>query len=175
MGLHNLIEAISEVVRSYPDVLLLIAGKGRLKNELNTHIFSKNLTANIYMMGAVNDQVLPLLYRAADFSIVPSTAYEGFGLILVESLASGTPALGTPVGAIPEVLGPLSDSLLLEGISPLYLCNGIREVLSGERLMPRKQACEDYAAANYAWPIVTRRVDAVYRKVLDSRKQGREI
>jgi glycosyltransferase involved in cell wall biosynthesis len=175
MGLNNLIEAMAEVVRSHPDVLLLIAGKGRLQNELNAHIRSRNLTANIRMMGVVSDQVLPLLYRAADFSIVPSTAYEGFGLILVESLASGTPALGTPVGAIPEVLGPLSRSLLFEGVSPHHLCDGIRELLSGERAMPNTQACEDYAAANYAWPIVTRQIDEVYRKVLAGRKQGGEI
>ena len=166
MGLHNLIEAMSDVVRTHADVLLLIAGKGRLQNELDQHILSKNLSSNIRMMGAVADQMLPLLYRAADFSIVPTTAYEGFGLILVESLASGTPVLGTPVGAIPEVLSPLSEALLLEGASPEHISEGIREVLSGTRVLPSMQACESYAAANYAWPIITRKVHAVYRDVL---------
>ena len=117
MGLHNLIEAMGEVVKSQPEVLLLIAGKGTLRNELDQDIGSKNLSQNIRMMGAVTDQILPLLYRAADFSIVPSTDYEGFGLTLIESLASGTPVLGTPVGAIPEILLPFSKSLLLEGVS----------------------------------------------------------
>jgi glycosyltransferase involved in cell wall biosynthesis len=169
MGLHNLIEAMSEVVRRHPDVLLLIAGKGTLQHELEQHIRSRNLSANIRMMGAVSDQVLHLLYRAADFSVVPTTAYEGFGLILVESLASGTPVLGTPIGAIPEVLTPLSTSLLLETPSPHHVSEGICEALSGKRMLPSRQACEDYAAANYAWPIVARRVCAVYEDVLRTR------
>lgn len=87
------------------------------------------------MVGAVHDKTLPLFYRAADFSIVPTVAYEGFGLILLESLASGTPVLGTPVGAISEVLKPLSESLLLEGTSPRKMADGITQVLSGRRIL----------------------------------------
>jgi glycosyltransferase involved in cell wall biosynthesis len=117
MGLQDLIEAISEVVRRHPDVFLLIAGKGMLQHELDQHIQSRNLSSDIRMMGAVSDQILASLYRAVDFSVVPTTAYEGFGLILVESLTAGTPVLGTPIGAIPEVLRPLSESLLLESPS----------------------------------------------------------
>jgi glycosyltransferase involved in cell wall biosynthesis len=46
-------------------------------------------------------------YRAADLFVLPTTAYEGFGMATVEALASGTPAVGTAIGATPEVLGPL--------------------------------------------------------------------
>jgi glycosyltransferase involved in cell wall biosynthesis len=122
------------------------------------------------MVGAVSDQTLPLLYGAMDFSLVPTTAYEGFGLILVESLAAGTPALGAPVGAIPEVLSPLSESLLLESAAPHHIAAGIRETLSGQRLLPSMQACQDYATANYAWPTIARRVRAVYQEVLRAEK-----
>jgi glycosyltransferase involved in cell wall biosynthesis len=168
MGLHNLIEAISEVVRTYSDLLLLIVGKGALQNELDQHIQSRNLSANIRMMGAVTEQVLPLLYRAVDFSIVPTTEYEGFGLIIVESLASGTPVLGTPVAAIPEVLSPLSESLLLESAAPHHLAEGLLEVLSGKRVLPSMEACETYASENYSWPIIVSKVDAVYRHVIST-------
>jgi glycosyltransferase involved in cell wall biosynthesis len=166
MGLHNLIDAMTEVVRSHSDALLLIAGKGTLRDELEQHIKSADLAANVRMLGAVSDQVLPVLYRAADFSIVPTTAYEGFGLILVESLASGTPVLGTPQGAIPEVLRPLSASLLLESAAPQHLAEGIREVLTGERGLPSIEMCEKYAAENYAWPLIVSKVRDVYRDVV---------
>jgi glycosyltransferase involved in cell wall biosynthesis len=168
MGLDNLIEAMAQVVRTCPDVLLLIAGKGALQNQLDQQIRSRNLSANIRMVGAVTDQVLPLLYRAVDFSIVPTTAYEGFGLILVESLASGTPVLGTPVGAIPEVLSPLAESLLLESAAPEHLAEGIQDALSGKRVLPSMQECETYAAENYAWPIIASRVTGVYREIVGS-------
>jgi glycosyltransferase involved in cell wall biosynthesis len=166
MGLDNLIVAMSQVIRSYPDALLLVAGKGALQDELGQHIQSRNLSANVRMMGAVTDHMLPLLYRAADFSIVPTTAYEGFGLIIVESLASGTPVLGTPVGAIPEVLSPLSESLLLESAAPQHLAEGIEDALSGKRVLPSMELCKTYAAENYAWPVIASRVTAVYREIV---------
>ena len=45
------------------------------------------------MLGFVPDEDLPLAYRAANFSIVPTVALEGFGLITIESLAAGTPVV----------------------------------------------------------------------------------
>jgi glycosyltransferase involved in cell wall biosynthesis len=169
MGLHNLIEAMREVVRAYPDVLLLIVGKGALRNELAQHIESSSLALNVRLAGAVSDPMLRLLYRAANFSIVPTTAYEGFGLILVESLACGTPVLGTPQGAIPEVLGPLSESLILESAAPQHLGEGMLEALRGKRVLPSSEQCETYAARNYAWPVIASKVCQVYREVLSAR------
>jgi glycosyltransferase involved in cell wall biosynthesis len=167
MGLMNLVDAMGEVVRDYPAALLLIVGKGTLRMELEHYISSKNLSANVRTMGAVTDHELPLLYKAADFSVVPTLQYEGFGLILVESLAAGTPALGTPVGAIPEVLGPLSASLILPGAASRHLADGIREVLAGKRRLPTAAECESYAAENYAWPIIAAKVNSVYRSILE--------
>jgi glycosyltransferase involved in cell wall biosynthesis len=166
MGLENLIEAMTEVRKAHSDALLLIAGKGRLRQKLSAQIQSQNLSHNIRLVGAVADETLPLYYQAADFSIVPTIAYEGFGLILLESLASGTPVLGTPVGAIPEVLTPLSDLLLLENTTPHALANGIRGALSGHRTLPTPQQCETYAATNYDWSLIGSKVDAIYRQVV---------
>jgi glycosyltransferase involved in cell wall biosynthesis len=169
MGLHNLIDAMGEVARAHRGALLLIAGKGALRAELEEHIASKHLSANIQILGAITDETLPLLYRAADFSIVPTISYEGFGLILLESLASGTPVLGTPVGAIPEVLAPLSQSLLLEDTSYRHIAEGVGEVLSGRRKLPSMEACQRYATENYAWPIVVSKINVLYQDVVGRR------
>jgi glycosyltransferase involved in cell wall biosynthesis len=169
MGLHNLIEGIQQVARNYPEILLLIVGKGALRQQLDEQIRSMNLSRQIRTLGAVNEQELPVLYRAADFTIVPTSAYEGFGLVLLESLASGTPVLGTPVAAIPEVLGPLNESLLLEGSTPADIADGISEVLSGKRKLPEIAECEAYAVQHFAWPLVVANVNSVYQNVLDAK------
>ena len=110
---------------------------------------------------------MPLCYRAANFSVVPTVALEGFGLIVVESLAAGTPVLGTPIGGIPEILNPFSEDLVFEGHQPDQLAEGIIEALSGDRILPTSQACLQYVRENYDWNIITQQIKSVYESVLN--------
>ena len=113
MGLEDLIDAIGLLKHRHPDVLLLIAGKGKIGEELQQRIDAAGLQDNVKLLGFVPDNHLAALYRAATVSVVPTVALEGFGLITVESLASGTPVLVTPVGGLPEAVAGLSDDLVL--------------------------------------------------------------
>ncbi len=56
------------------------------------------MVEHVRLLGFVSDADLPLAYRAADLSIVPSQALEEFGVITLESLAAGMPVLVTLVG-----------------------------------------------------------------------------
>ncbi len=162
MGLENLITAMKEVTQHQPDALLLIAGKGQLAEELELQIRELGLEKNVKLLGFISDADLPIAYRAADFSIVPTVALEGFGLIVTESLASGTPVLGTPIGGIPEILNPLSPNLVFEGTEPHHLSTNIIEVLNGTRGLPTSQDCQSYAQKNYNWKSISHRVNEVY-------------
>ena len=166
MGLDNLVTAIAEVKSVYPDVMLYLAGKGELKDLLQAQIADLNLKHNIELIGYVSDEDLPICYRAADFSVVPTVALEGFGLIVVESLAAGTPVLGTPVGGIPEILRPFNEDLVFAGYQPSQLARGIIEALSGDRILPSSEACLKYVTKNYSWQKIAREIELVYRKVL---------
>lgn len=166
MGLENLIDAIASLRHQYPDILLYIAGKGALKSALQERIDALNLNNHVQLLGFVSDQDLPLAYQAADLSIVPTLALEGFGLIATESLASGTPVMGTPIGGIPEILRPLSEDLVFEGSSAENLIQGLQEVLSGTRTLPDRSSCVAYANNTYAWPIIAQRIKTVYQMVL---------
>ena len=73
---------------------------------------------HVRMLGSSRDADLPLYYRAADLSVVPTVALEGFGLVAAESLAAGCPALVTPVGGLPSVVADLSPDLVLEDATP---------------------------------------------------------
>lgn len=166
MGLENLISAIAQIRRQYPDILLLIAGKGTLKDNLNKQIEDLDLVNHVRLLGYLPEQNLAFAYRAANFSVVPTVALEGFGLIIIESLATGTPVLGTPVGGIPEILQPLSKDLLFESYSTQHLAQGIIEVLSGQRQLPSRLACQAYVKENYAWPAIAQQIKSVYQKAL---------
>lgn len=166
MGLENLIMAADEVRKYNPEVLFLIAGKGSLDSTLQVQIEELGLAEHVQLIGYVPEQQLGLAYRAADISIVPSLSLEGFGLTVVESLAAGTPVLGTPVGGIPEILRPLSEDLVLEGNTDKQLAQGILEALSGQRQLPSKKACETYIQENYAWPVIAKKIKSVYQTAL---------
>jgi glycosyltransferase involved in cell wall biosynthesis len=162
MGLENLIEAMARVKQTHPDAMLMIAGKGAMAEALQTQIDQLGLADQVKLLGYVPDEDLLLAYRAANFSVVPTVAYEGFGLIIIESLAAGTPVLGTPVDSIPEILSPFCQDCLFESASSQDLAQGITEVLSGVRQLPTAEQCRDYVATHYAWPTIAQRIRSVY-------------
>lgn len=168
MGLENLIEAMQEVKRQVPDALLLIAGKGELHDALNAQIQSLGLAEHVKLLGFISDDDLPIAYRAANFSIVPTMALEGFGLIVTESLASGTPVLGTPIGGIPEILSPLSSELVFNGISPDHLSSGIVKALLNLDGLPDAETCQSYAREHYDWLKISAQIKSVYELALTS-------
>lgn len=166
MGLENLVSAISEVRRRIPEILLLIAGKGTLSGELEAQVRSLDLENNVELLGFLPDEDLPVAYRAADLSILPTAALEGFGMVAVESLAAGTPILVTPVGGLPEVVSDLSADLVLPGSTVRDLAEGLRAALQGELNLPDTAACQNYAQARYDWPVVATRIRDVYAEAV---------
>jgi len=166
MGLENLISAMATVRRAVPEALLLIAGRGPLAAELDARIEALDLHDHVRLLGFLPDDALPLAYRAADLTIVPTVALEGFGLITIESLAAGTPVLVTPVGGLPETVRTLSPSLILEGVDTDALTDGLVQALRGTLPLPDESTCQTYARTHYAWPVLARRIRAVYEEAL---------
>ena len=169
MGLENLISAIALVRQQYPDVLLLIAGKGAIADALRSQIQELQLEDHVKLLGFVNDQDLAIAYRAAELTIVPTVSLEGFGLIVIESLAAGTPVLGTPIGGIPEILRPLNSDLILESSETKHLAQGMIEALSGQRQMPSAADCQAYVKQNYDWQAITLQMKSVYEKIYEKK------
>ncbi|MDE1184318.1 glycosyltransferase family 4 protein [Paraburkholderia sp.] len=166
MGLEDLIDSVKILRKRVPDVLLLIAGKGRLEAELNARIQEAGLEDNVKLLGFVPDQHLPALYRAATISVVPTVALEGFGLITVESLASGTPVLVTPVGGLPEAVAGLSADLVLPETGAAAIADGLAKALNGTMKLPDSDACRAYARDNFDNAVIARRVAAVYQEAI---------
>jgi glycosyltransferase involved in cell wall biosynthesis len=167
MGLENLIDAARQVRRHVPDVLILLAGAGPISGELRQRIVELGLEKNVKLLGRVDDVDLPMVYRAADLSIVPSQALEGFGMITLESLASGTPVLVTPVGGLPEVVQPFAPACVLEGTTTEIIADALCEFLLGRRALPSSDACRNYAATNFSWPVIAECTRKVYAEAIN--------
>lgn len=161
MGIDKLLQALVTVQQQVPNVWLAVAGKGPQRQALEQQSQALGLADNVKFLGYVPDEDLPICYQAANLTVVPSQALEGFGLILLESLASGTPVLSTPVGGMPEVLRPFDENLVTADIGVEAIGDRLLQFLTGELTLPNREACRTYAVENYDWKIIAPRVKDV--------------
>jgi glycosyltransferase involved in cell wall biosynthesis len=129
---------------------------------LKTRATDAGLDGCVRFVGPISDDELPLAYQAADLSIVPSVALEGFGLVVAESLASGTPVLVTDVGGLPETIEEFAPQCVIRDRDSRGLAAAIAGALRGGLRLPPREACVEYARARFEWPEIAARVRAVY-------------
>jgi glycosyltransferase involved in cell wall biosynthesis len=166
MGLENLVESVTSLRAAIPDVLVMIAGSGPLAKTLEARITDAGVSDHVRLLGYVRDEHLPLAYRAADLSVVPSVALEGFGLIVAESLAAGTPVVVTSVGGLPETIEGLAPQCIVGDTRPAVLADVLAAALAGRLPLPSATACREHARQRFDWQVVAARVRDVYTEAL---------
>ena len=122
-GFKELTMAIGHLRERGFDIMGIIIGEGDLdsRTELEAFIASKSLTNRVFLPGKVDRTVLPDIYRAADVYVLPSHI-EPYGLVLMEALACGTPAVSGNVGGPPSYVPPtLTDEGLVVLVDPIKL------------------------------------------------------
>lgn len=129
MGLENLLSAVAALGTAHQGCTLVIGGEGPLRGTLEAGIRQRGLNDVVRLAGFIPEAQLARYYQAADLVVMPSLQLEGFGLVTVEAIACGTPVLGTPVGAIPEILNQIDPVLLAEGCDSRSLARALERVL----------------------------------------------
>ncbi len=129
MGLDQLVDAMALLGEDAHDLLLVIGGEGPLRESLSDQIRRLGLTERVRLTGFVPEEQLSRYYQAADLVVVPTAQLEGFGLVTVEALACRTPVMGTPVGALPEILRRIDPALVTDGPDAESLADGLRRLL----------------------------------------------
>jgi phosphatidyl-myo-inositol dimannoside synthase len=102
-GHRELLEALLLVKDKLPEILLLIVGRGNLRDSLEKEVSRKGLSANVIFTGFVSDNLLSILYETTQVLAMPSRG-EGFGLVYLEAMAHGKPCIGSTVDAAGEVI-----------------------------------------------------------------------
>ncbi len=114
-------------------------------------------------LGRVSERDLAALYRGARALVYPSR-YEGFGLPLVEAMASGTPVIAANVASLPEVVGTAGRLLDPDDVDGWTAA--LAEVLGDDTLANRMREAGLVRAADFTWQETARRTLAVYREVV---------
>jgi glycosyltransferase involved in cell wall biosynthesis len=92
---------VIELAKRFPDILFKIAGGG--PNEKKVIAAAKQI-ANLDYLGLIPNNQLHNYYRTADVLLVPSQYPEGFGRVICEALACGTPVIASNIGGIPDAM-----------------------------------------------------------------------
>lgn len=114
-GQHLVIDALARLRRGQPsaDWHLALVGKGENREKLEAQAAALGLAAQVIMPGSLPAKSLPDWYRSADVLVLAS-AREGWPNVLLEALACGLPAIGTPVGGVPEIFSGCPATRLAE-------------------------------------------------------------
>lgn len=113
------------------------------------------------LLGPVDDAELPALYAGASAFVLPSV-YEGFGLPVLEAMASGTPVVASNATALPETCGGAARLVAPE---PEALRDALLGLLGDEAEQARLRAAGLARAADFTWERTASGVDAVVRAI----------
>ena len=140
--------------------LVVVGAEKRGGAELRNAVRRLGLEQRVELAGHVERDELATFYRGAACLVFPSR-YEGFGLPVLEAMASGTPVVAASTGAIPEVAG--DAAILVEPGNPAEIAAGIERALADrERLV----AAGLERARSFSWSETARRTLGVYRELL---------
>jgi glycosyltransferase involved in cell wall biosynthesis len=153
------IEALALLSDESPRLVLVGPDKGG-RVEAERAAERTGVARRVEFRGHVPLDELAALYRGAACFVFPSR-YEGFGLPVLEAMASGTPVVTTTAGALPEAAG--DAAILVPERNPVELAGGIERALADrERLVTAGLE----RARRFTWAETARRTLAVYRELV---------
>ena len=169
-GARVLCRAFGDVHARHPDVELILAGRAseRTRRALLALPELARARDRVRFLGVGDVADLPPLYRAASATVLPAV-WEAFGLVLVESLAAGTPVIGARHAGIPDVVqgeqvGRLFDpgAFAEQSDNANALAEAILAVLAQDKSESVVRACRA-RAERYSWSVLGPRYEAVLR------------
>lgn len=168
----QLIAAYTYVVKAHGEYTpLVIAGREPewrepLFPDLRAYIREQNIPdENIFWIGYVDEVDKPALYRLAEVFVYPSM-YEGFGLPILEAMASGTPVVANNISVFDEFVG--DGAFLIEEGSATKMGGALLALLEQPDLYEGLRSAGLAQASNFTWRKTAKTTHAVYEQVYAS-------
>ncbi len=161
-GMAVLLEALPAVVARFPDVQILIVGRGD-EDELRED--AGGLARHLRFLGQVDDAEKAAALRSADVYCAPNTGGESFGIVLVEAMAAGAAVVASDLDAFRRVLVGGKAGRLVPLEDPAALAEALIDVLSDDTLRARYVQAATAAVRRYDWSVVADEIMRVYETV----------
>jgi glycosyltransferase involved in cell wall biosynthesis len=161
-GVEHLIYSAGTVLEKIPEARFVICGEGNLRDSLERFSSHMGLDGKVIFTGFVPEKELASYYSAADVFAYPSI-FEPFGISVVESLLSGTPAITGMDAGVMEMLPGMAS---LKGVKPgdsRELAGRIVQMLKERRRVSERE--KRVVARAYSWEKSAKEIAEIYLKV----------
>jgi glycogen synthase len=163
-GVQTVIEAMPLLMDRIPNMTFVVAGSGPHLNELKSLVSDFDLNEKVKFVGHMDTDTLCAFYKSADLTVVPSL-YEPFGMVVLESMAMGTPTIVADTGGLSEIVVHEETGLKFEPGNPNSLAEAMLRILQDSRLADRLTSdAVAYMGEQYSWERITRRTLEVYHR-----------
>ena len=140
MGLESLVKAVALNGK----VNLVIAGEGSSRKQLEELAIELNVQDRVVFLGRITEMEKVEFYKRIQLLVVPTIALEGFGLVVLEAMAVGTPVIASNIDGLQEAMGPFAHTNTFLSNDPAALSEKIVQILSQDEFLERSQYV-DYA------------------------------
>lgn len=164
-GLHILIDAVSRIKDE--NIVLLVVGGGYGEKTYKRQVKEARLEGRVIFAGPKSqDEDLPNYYNLGDFLVLPSTHSESFGLVVIEAMASGKPAIVSSLPGPSQLIKNGIDGLIVKigdvedlknKIEHLSRERGVREIMG---LAARKKVI-----AKYTWEKIGEQLERTLKNI----------
>ncbi|GAC1349789.1 MAG: glycosyltransferase [Ktedonobacteraceae bacterium] len=127
------------------------------------------ISRRVHFLGARPQHELPMMYSAADVTVVPSY-HESFGLVAVESLACATPVVATRAGGLTSVIRHGETGYLVPRCAGFF-AERLDTLLSDEEVLERMRLAARPSVLHFSWKSVANQVSNVYENVVAEMEQ----
>lgn len=164
-GVQTVLDALPKVLEREP-VRFYVAGVGTHADELKAHAQRLGIDARVHFLGFVGDDELAMYYAAADLAVVPSL-YEPFGMVALETMASGTPCIAADTGGLRELVVHEATGLRFIPGDPTSLADMIARLTLDKRMAQRLTVdARRMLDEEFSWRSIARRTAGVYERAI---------
>lgn len=167
-GVHEFLRALAQVSCTVKGV---IVGDGDLRASYEALAASLSISPRLTFAGRVSNEKLRQYYCLADVTVLPSkTMGEAFGLVLLESLASGTPVIASNLPGVRTVVTDGEDGFLVKPGNVDDLSDKLKRIqrLSHAQRKAMGQAGRRKIEQKYTWEHIGSRLEAIYASILSN-------
>lgn len=171
-GPDVLIKAMPKIIKEIPNVKIIFVGKVGVKGNLEElEMLSKKLGVkkNVKFAGFVEESLKTLYYKAADVFCLPSvTTHESFGIVSLEAMAYGIPAVASKIGGIPDVVKDEENGLLVPPRDSEALADAIIYLLENDDVREKMGKSGRKKVEDYSWEKIAKMTEKVYEVVINN-------